>query len=322
MLKTHKKTREIEGLVNLYKPPNISSFKALDSFKKRIKAKKAGHCGTLDPMADGVLLVCFGKAVRLADILGSLDKKYEGILKLGEATDTQDKEGEVINKGNFENLTNEKIKQTFQEFSGIIKQYPPMYSAVKHKGKPLYTYARNGIEVKRNYREVLIKSISVDKILLPFVHFRVTCSRGTFIRTLCHDIGNKLGCYGHLYQLTRTAIGDFRIQDSVMLDELPDSLDDDYINKLILPMSKALYFLNTLVVDETSKYKILNGQQIQAPLLASDTHNPINNEILKVLDSNQNFLCIASYLNNEKEGYSIIQPKIVIYPNSMVRSLI
>jgi len=320
MAKRKKGLKEITGLVNLYKPPNITSFKAADTFRKRIEAKKAGHCGTLDPMADGVLLVCFGQAVRFVDIIGRLEKKYEGIMKLGESTDTQDKEGNIINRSNYEHLTSKKIEKAFQQFEGVIEQCPPMYSAVKHKGKPLYLYARNGIEIDRASREVFIKSLTIDKIFLPYVHFRVTCSKGTFIRTLCDDIGQLLGCYGHLNKLTRTAIGDFRIQDSVLIDDLPEIHDDINESNFLMPIQKALYFLDTLVVDDARKYKMLNGQQVQASLNDSFKAIKSKNGMMKIMDTNMNFICVASVLNNHKLDYFTLQPKIVIHSNNMVKS--
>ncbi|MBU1627059.1 tRNA pseudouridine(55) synthase TruB [bacterium] len=314
-----KDSLDITGLMNLYKPPNITSFKAADKVKRKIRAKKAGHCGTLDPMADGVLLVCFGNAVRFVDILGNLEKKYDAILKLGEETDTQDKEGVILKRGSYEHLTKNQIEKTFQEFIGRIQQYPPMYSAVKHKGKPLYIYARNGIEIDRDSREVFIKSISIDKITLPFVHFRVTCSKGTFIRTLCTDIGQKLGCYSHLFKLTRTAIGDFRIQDSVQFDEFLNVPHEVSASDFIIPIKEALYFLDSIVVDDENKNKVLNGQKVQTSMLSNNIDLFSDKRILKIIDTDRNLLCVATVTSSQNEDFCILHPKIVINSNNMVK---
>jgi tRNA pseudouridine55 synthase len=316
-----KHQHEITGVINLFKPKDISSFKAVEILKKKINAKKAGHCGTLDPMAEGVLLVCFGKAVRFADILGTLEKKYRGIMKLGEATDTQDQEGVITNKGDFEHLKPEYIERIFNDFKGTIEQYPPMFSAVKHKGKPLYTYARNGIEIDRELREVFVKSILIDKISLPFIHFRVICSKGTFIRTICNDIGLKLGCYAHLFNLERSAIGDYRVQDSIKLEDIPDTIDESYLDKVLLPIDKALYFLQSIAVDDENKTKILNGQQIQVTLQSGLDQEKIVSDMSKVYDDNGNFLCCATRINDETYDSYILQPKIVIYNQDMVKSI-
>jgi tRNA pseudouridine55 synthase len=314
-----KKLREISGFINLYKPSGITSFKATDTIKRKIGAKKAGHCGTLDPMAEGVLLVCFGNAARLVDILGSLEKKYEGVLKLGEETDTQDKEGVVLKNAPYDHITEREIEEIFREFLGVIEQCPPMFSAVKHKGKPLYSYARNGIEIDRELREVFIKSISIDKISLPYVHFRVTCSKGTFIRTLCTDIGQKLGCFGHLHKLTRTAIGDFRVQDSVKFEEFPENSDDSILNNFIIPMEEALYFLDSVVVDDEKKNMVLNGQQVHTSWSNYNFDVNPNKGILKIIDMERKLLCVATISSSRKDDYCILQPKIVINTNNMVK---
>jgi len=320
MRNTLKAKNDISGIINLYKPPNITSFKALDLIKKRFNAKKAGHCGTLDPLAEGVLILCFGKTAKFSNILTSLEKKYSAILKLDESTDTLDQEGIIQKTGNLDNLSDDQIINTINDFIGNIVQYPPMYSAVKYKGKPLYSYARGGVMVKRESREVFIKNITVDKVELPFVHFRVTCSKGTYIRTLCDDVGEKLGCYGHLYKLTRTAIGDFRIQDSISMDDIPQQVEKNEIEKFLIPPEKALYFLDSIVVNEKTKTKLLNGQKVLFPSFPENNPKNFHSKLHKIIDNNENLICLASLYENTDLNLFTIQPKIVIYNNNMVKS--
>ncbi len=258
---------EMDFIINLNKPAGITSQDAVTKVKKTIKAKKAGHAGTLDPAATGVLLVCTNRATRLASYFSDLDKEYRAVIKLGEVTDTQDAQGKVIEKSDSIDVDESAIKSALGAFEGETLQQPPMYSALKHEGKPLYKYARQGIDVPRKQRKISIHKIELLDIDLPFAGFTVVCSKGTYIRTLCHDIGKKLGTGAHLFKLERTAIGPFSIKDSLSLEELsPLRKQEGFLNKGVYPDRKQEGFLNKGVYTMDSalswmpEYRVTDSQ--------------------------------------------------------------
>jgi len=210
----------IHGVLNLNKPPKLTSRQAVDCVKRILTVKKAGHGGTLDPDATGVLLICLGDGTKLFEALQVGTKEYEGTLILGVTTDTLDANGEIINTADTSQITLDQIRSVCQQFVGEIEQMPPMFSAVKHKGKPLYKLARRGIEVERRSRRVFIESIELLLCNIPEVHLRVVCSKGTYIRVLAADIGVALGCGAHLSELTRTRSGVFKIEGAHTFDRL------------------------------------------------------------------------------------------------------
>ncbi len=210
----------IHGVLNLNKPTKITSRQAVDCVKRILNVKKAGHGGTLDPDATGVLLVCLGDGTKLFEALQAGTKEYEGTLILGITTDTLDASGQIIKTADTDRITPDQIRAVCQQFVGEIEQMPPMFSAVKHKGKPLYKLARRGIEVERRSRQVFIESIELLLFNIPEVHFRVVCSKGTYIRVLAADIGAALGCGAHLSELTRTRSGVFKIEAAHTFDSL------------------------------------------------------------------------------------------------------
>lgn len=209
-----------EGIMLLLdKPKEYTSARVVNIVKKFLNVNKAGHSGTLDPKATGLMIICTGKKTKsLNDLLGS-DKEYEGVMILGEKTKSFDSETEVYETLPVEHITAEKIKEEASGFLGEYQQVPPMYSAVKHKGRPLYKLARKGQELERQPRNVNIKMFDVTSIEMPEVSFRVLCSKGTYIRTLISDLGEKLGTGAYLKELRRTKIGDFDIKDSITVDE-------------------------------------------------------------------------------------------------------
>lgn len=203
----------------LDKPKEYTSARVVNIVKKFLDVKKAGHSGTLDPKATGLMIVCTGKMTKsLNDLLGS-DKEYEGVLVLGEKTKSFDTETEVHEKNSIEHLTLDEIKENVKHFLGEIEQIPPMYSAIKHKGKPIYLMARQGEEIERAPRKILIKEFVIEEINLPEVKFRVLCSKGTYIRTLASDFGDKLAVGAHLKELRRLKIGKYDIKDSITVEE-------------------------------------------------------------------------------------------------------
>jgi len=210
----------MNGIVIIDKPMGLTSHDVVLFLRHRFKIGKVGHAGTLDPMATGVLILLLGSATKLSNHLISDDKAYEGILRLGIKTDTHDSEGKVLSTAQLPPLRDENIKEAFNSFCGTIEQVPPMVSAIKHKGRKLYKLARQGIEVERKPREITIYDIKVKRIDLPEIAFSVHCSKGTYIRKLADDIGERFGCGAHLTSLRRIRSGRFSIDNAVSLEEI------------------------------------------------------------------------------------------------------
>lgn len=250
----------MNGVINVFKPKGITSHDVIKLLRKKLGIKKVGHTGTLDPGAAGVLPVCIGKGTRISEYLLDANKEYIAELTLGIATDTQDIEGKVINYSNKQ-VTDEEIYKAFANFKGQIQQIPPMYSAVKVKGKKLYELARKGQNVERKSREVYIYDLNIKKIYDNKVIFYVKCSKGTYIRTLCDDIGKFLGTFGYMSYLIRVGVGEFKISDSISLDYIK-KLDIEELKKFILPLDKALFHLKSFTVDERYYKKLINGNII------------------------------------------------------------
>ena len=196
----------VNGILNVYKEKGYTSHDVVAKLRGIVGQKKIGHTGTLDPDAEGVLPVCLGRATKVCDMLTEKDKTYEAVLLLGKETDTQDISGTVLRVGETEGLTQEQVKDCVMSFVGEYDQIPPMYSALKVNGKKLYELAREGKTIERKSRKVEIKEIRILEMALPRVRMEVSCSKGTYIRTLCHDIGEKLGCFGCMESLLRTKV--------------------------------------------------------------------------------------------------------------------
>lgn len=209
----------ISGIINVYKERGYTSFDVVAKLRGILKTRKIGHTGTLDPDAEGVLPVCLGKATKVCELLTDKQKEYEAVLLLGKVTDTQDISGAVLREREV-HVTEEEIRNTIFGFVGTYMQIPPMYSALKVNGKKLCDLARAGVTVERKARQVEIYSIDILEICLPRVKLRVSCSKGTYIRTLCEDIGEKLGCGGCMERLLRTRVAEFKVEDALTLGEI------------------------------------------------------------------------------------------------------
>ncbi|MEY7999630.1 tRNA pseudouridine(55) synthase TruB [Clostridium sp. Mt-5] len=254
----------MNGILNINKPTGITSFDVVRKIKSLSKNKKVGHAGTLDPIASGVLPVCIGGATKFVDYIMKNEKVYLADMKLGVTTDTYDREGTVIDTSDF-NLSEMDIKSAILSFQGEIEQMPPMYSAIKIKGKRLYDLARQGIEVEREKRKITIYSIDIVDIELPHLVFKVRCSKGTYIRSLCHDIGNKLNCGAIMWNLKRTSTGNFDILDSIDLKDL--SIEN--ISQHIAPVEKALEQYPKVIVEDIYVKNVLNGIPIKDKIFLS-----------------------------------------------------
>ncbi len=250
----------MKGVVIVDKPAGITSHDAVDRVRKLLGERKAGHTGTLDPMATGVLAVCVGEATKIASFLTGDDKVYEATMRLGVRTDTQDMTGQVLTEQE-PRVTEADVKAVLAAFAGTITQVPPQYSAVKVRGKALYKWARKGIRVEPPAREVEIREILLQGIELPRVRFTVTCSKGTYIRTLCADMGDRLGCGAALEQLRRTRSGIFRLQDAVGLDGDSDEGIRAKLEQGLIPMNRALPGLRDIVIPPLLEQKLAKGHQ-------------------------------------------------------------
>ncbi len=246
----------MDGIINLYKPEGITSHDAVSAVRKLFMGTKAGHTGTLDPMASGVLPVCLGKATRITEYLLSNDKRYRCEMTLGIETDTQDIWGSIVMERKAE-LKASQILEAVSDFKGNIAQIPPLYSAIRINGKRLYEYARAGKNIQREPRNVKIYHIDVLSIQDNKVVLDVECSKGTYIRTLCHDIGTKLGCGAVMSRLERTVSGPFRIEDAVTLEEITVQTEEQFL----LPMDYPLEYMGKAILNgKTSLKKALNGR--------------------------------------------------------------
>lgn len=230
------------GIINVYKEPGYTSHDVVARLRGILRQKKIGHTGTLDPAAEGVLPVCLGAGTKLCDMLTDRSKTYEAVLLLGQTTDTQDTTGEILTEDREGALrvSGEQVREAAMSFLGDYDQIPPMYSALKVDGKKLCDLARAGRTVERQARRVQILELSVEEIALPRVRLRVSCSKGTYIRTLCQDIGERLGCGGCMEHLVRTRADRFRVEESWRLDEIEQLRDRGELEKIICPLEEAL----------------------------------------------------------------------------------
>jgi tRNA pseudouridine55 synthase len=263
--------REINGLLIVDKREGITSLDVVREVKHRFGLKKAGHIGTLDPFATGVLPIAINEGTKLVPFIGDGPKEYAGTLKLGEETTTDDWTGKVVASEPWEGVQPEKIEAAFDAFLGNTYQTPPMFSAIKIHGKPLYRLARKGIEVERKERAVEIYEIRVEKIDLPLVFFKVSCSKGTYIRTLGRDIGRRIGCGGHLLGLRRIRSGPFKIEQAIALERLKDLFGSDHLDPWLISLEAALPGLPEVIGDEPLVRKARFGQEMMVQDLSSQT---------------------------------------------------
>ena len=237
----------IHGIINIYKEPGYTSHDVVAKLRGILKQKKIGHTGTLDPAAEGVLPVCLGKGTKLCDMMTDKRKTYRAVMLLGIETDTQDTTGTVLRESSTGELTEEQVRQAVMGFVGHYEQIPPMYSALKVNGKKLYELARQGKEVERKARPVEIYSLEIEKMELPRVTMSVNCSKGTYIRTLCYDIGRVLGCGGCMEKLVRTKVDRFEIAESLRLDEVEALTASGRLEEKVVPVDQMFSSLPEFV---------------------------------------------------------------------------
>ena len=282
-----------DGVIVIDKPAGKTSHDVVSEVKKILGVKKAGHTGTLDPMVTGVLPVCLNEATKLACFLTGEDKEYLATMLLGVKTDTLDIEGKIISQSdNF--VTEEEIRAAMAQMVGTIKQVPPAYSAVKHCGKPLYKWARKGVLLEMEPREVKIHSIVIEDISFPRVTFRVVCSKGTYIRTLCSDVGDLLGLGACLCSLRRLRSGYFSEEMAVSLNNYEDNDKKNKLLEKILPMAELLPLLTSIELEDHSAAKLRNGWQPSVEMMKEhDLPFLKAGDMVKFISSSGNLLAVA-----------------------------
>lgn len=250
------------GIINVYKEKGFTSHDVVAKLRGICKQKKIGHTGTLDPDAVGVLPVCLGSATKLCDMLTEKEKEYIAVLRLGLVTDTQDTSGTVLEEREVD-VSAEEVRAAILSFKGDYEQIPPMYSALKVNGKKLYELAREGKEIERAARAVVIHELEILSENMPEFTIRVRCSKGTYIRTLCHDIGKKLGCGGAMASLIRSRSGRFTIEEAYKLEELQKFSDKGKLQEVVIPIEQMFKTLPKVIVKEEAFKGLKNGNQLK-----------------------------------------------------------
>lgn len=298
----------IHGVLNIYKEKGFTSHDVVAKLRGIVRQKKIGHTGTLDPDAEGVLPVCLGKATKLCDMLTDKDKTYETVLLLGVSTDTQDITGKVLEEKPTDDLTEEAVRQAVLGFEGAYDQIPPMFSALKVNGKKLYELARDGKEVERKPRRVTIHSIRILEMKLPEVRMEVTCSKGTYIRTLCHDIGGVLGCGGCMKTLLRTRVERFRMEDSIRLGEAETLFREGRLEEKLIAIDAMFPQYEQVYVkaDAAGAVRNGNGFSLGDIIWMSSIRDYREGELVRVYDESRNFIAIYEY-NAKGKFFKIVR---------------
>jgi len=263
MAKRRKNCRDLNGILLVDKPHGMTSNQVLQRAKRLLQACKAGHTGSLDPIATGLLPLCFGEATKVSQFMLDADKHYWVRIKLGEETTTYDIEGEVVARAPVD-IDRPRLEKSLQQFTGTISQLPPMYSAVKQGGQALYKLAREGKEVERKPREVTVFQLDLLEFDGEFVELEIQCSKGTYIRTIAHDLGQVLGCGAHVVELRRLGVGDFDIEEAVSLDEIENIESPEDFGQLLLPVDEALQGIPDVTLTSLATHYLLQGQPVTA----------------------------------------------------------
>lgn len=298
----------IHGILNVYKEKGYTSHDVVARLRRIVGQKKIGHTGTLDPEAEGVLPVCLGKATKLCDLLTDKDKTYEAVLLLGISTDTQDTTGKILEEKNTADLREEAVREVVLSFEGEYDQIPPMFSALKVGGKKLYELARDGKEVERKPRHVQIYRIRILQIDLPRVRMEVTCSKGTYIRTLCHDIGEKLGCGGCMESLLRTRVERFGVAESLRISEVEQLMDEGTLQEHMIKVDEMFPDYQKVYLTPEASAAVRNGNSFRLGdvIWISELSGFQNAERVRVYDEERNFIAVYEF-EKENQLFKIVK---------------
>ena len=295
----------IHGVLNINKEKGFTSHDVVAKLRGIVGQKKIGHTGTLDPDATGVLPVCLGKATKLCDMLTDKDKTYETVMLLGKTTDTQDISGEILSEGSLDEIDNEAVIKCIGEFVGDYMQVPPMYSALKVNGKKLYELARQGIEVERKARPLVIHEIKIIDVDLPRVRMEVFCSKGTYIRTLCHDIGQKLGCGACMEELIRTKVSRFELADSLTLKEVEELKEAGRLDEILVPIDAMFSEYEAVTLKKEFAAFAYNGNMFM-PKYICERITLTDGKQVRVYDEDGTFIAIYAFCK-EKWMFQIVK---------------
>ncbi|MFC2063049.1 tRNA pseudouridine(55) synthase TruB [Chloroflexota bacterium] len=268
----------MDGILNINKPSGRTSFSVVSQIRKLSRERRVGHAGTLDPAATGVLPVCLGQGTRVTEFLMDTTKVYRAEIEMGVATDTYDASGQVTRTGDPSGISQEQLELSLASFRGVIVQTPPMYSAVKYHGKPLYKLARAGIEVTRKSRPAKIHFLELTGWQPPLVTMEIVCGKGTYVRSLAHDLGEILGCGAHLKNLVRQRCGPFYIKDAITLPQLEDAFHYGYWRRLVHPPDFVLSHWAAMVVNDADEQAIRNGRPLTLDSSAAEIDHPRHQE--------------------------------------------
>jgi len=286
----------LSGVLVVDKPKRMTSHDVVDHLRRILGTRKIGHAGTLDPGADGILLVCINKTTKVAQFLTQYDKEYDAVIKLGVTTDTYDGEGKVLQIKDDLDIGWDQLRDAVSSFAGRIKQMAPLYSALKFQGKRMYQYARANVKVEPKRRDVEIKSLEILDIKMPLVHIRINCSKGTYIRSLASELGEKLGCGAYLFSLRRTRVGPFKVDEALSLESISDIQAAGKIEEILLPIEEIISDLPSVVVDESFADKIQHGLPLtSSSVLAVEGDFDIN-QTISVKDKRKQIIAIGRAL--------------------------
>ena len=295
----------INGVLNIYKEKGYTSHDVVAKLRGIVGQKKIGHTGTLDPDAVGVLPVCLGKATKLCDMLTDKNKTYETVMLLGKVTDTQDISGATLSEQDVSALDENAVRVAVMSFLGDYMQIPPMYSALKVNGKKLYELAREGIEIERKARPVQILEIQIKEINLPRVRMEVTCSKGTYIRTLCHDIGAKLGCGACMEELIRTKVSRFDIEDSLTLEQVANLKNANQLEAHLVAIDEMFSGYEAVTLKEEFMSFVYNGN-VFFPKHLQKSIELTDEKMVRVYDGNGEFIAIYRFIK-DKNLFKIVK---------------
>lgn len=295
----------IHGILNIYKEKGYTSHDVVAKLRGITGQRKIGHTGTLDPEAEGVLPVCLGRATKVCDLLTDRDKTYEAVLLLGIRTDSQDVTGTVTDRGDIQGITREMVEQAAKKYVGEYDQIPPMYSALKVNGKKLYELAREGKTIERKARRVRIYELEILEEALPRVRLRVRCSKGTYIRTLCDDIGADLGCYGCMEALLRTSVGPFALEEACRLEDVEAAVKAGELGKMLCPIDRLFAEYPAVQVKKGWEKLAYNGNGLKRSMTDGDRETR-DGACVRIYDAGGNFLALYRY-HREAEEYTTVK---------------
>lgn len=298
----------MDGILNINKPRDKTSFSIVAIIKRLSGERRVGHAGTLDPMATGILPICLGQSTRIIQFLQEASKTYRAEIELGVATDTYDATGTITQKGDPSGISREQLECALASFRGLIQQTPPMYSAIKHLGQPLYKLARAGIKIDRKSRPANIYQLEIRDWRPPIVEIDLECSKGTYVRSIAHDLGQSLGCGANLKSLIRLKYGLFNLENSVSLPQLEDAFRCGYWQQFIYPIDSVIMNWNAMVINDSNEQIIKNGGPLVLDnFMSNESQN--HNEQTLLQQSSINYLSRAYSVDGRFLGLLLFNPE-------------